>query len=435
MPLNILFLTQVLPWPLDAGPKSRAYYVLRALAREHRITLLSFVRASDSAAAVEHLRQVCDRVETVPMVRSRARDGWFLARSLAGPTPFVIERDRVDAMDRAIRTLVAETPFDAVHADQLWMANYALRACAAHAPGARPFSVLDQHNATWRIFDRLASGEPNPLKRRLLALESRKLARYEIETCRRFDAVTWVTQEDVDEMAAAANGLPVPNAGVIPICIDAAAEPPLDRAAHPRRLTFLGGLHYPPNAQGALWFAREVFPQVLAAVPDAKLTVIGRDPPAALHALGLPPGSLDVTGYVDDPLPYLRESAAFLVPLLAGGGMRVKILDGWRWGLPIISTSVGAEGIRYVGGRDLLVADDAESFAGAAVGLLTNPEMRECLGSAGRCWVEQAYHWPVVYQRWNELYDAARAPQANTVQAAPGQARTGQAHAPQRGAV
>ncbi len=407
--MRILFLTQVLPYPLDAGPKTRAYYVLRALAQSHRVTLLSFVRSSDSPAAVDHLRRFCARVETVPISRSRLRDGWFLARSLLGATPFVIARDRVAAMDQAIRGLVAEEPFDAVHADQLWMADYALAAQATHPPGAQPVSVLDQHNATWRIFDRLASGEPNPLKRSLLAVESRKLARFELDVCRRFDAVTWVTQEDVDEMAAAAGGLPVPNAGVIPICIDADAEPPIERAAQPRRVTFLGGLHYPPNAQGILWFAQQIFPSVLAAAPDAVLTVIGRDPPAALQTLGLPSGALDVAGYVDDPRPYLQQSAAFLVPLLAGGGMRVKIIDGWRWGLPIVSTRVGAEGIRYNDGRELLVADDPKTFAAAVVRLLRDPALQEQVGCAGRRWVEQEYHWPTVYRRWDDVYATARA--------------------------
>ena len=121
---SILFLTQVLPWPLDAGPKTRAYYVLRALAVEHDVTLLSFVRPTDTPAAIAHLETICHAVHTVPIVRSRLRDGLFLAQSLVSSTPFVIQRDRVPAMEQVLTRIIraqAESgaPFDAIHADQL----------------------------------------------------------------------------------------------------------------------------------------------------------------------------------------------------------------------------------------------------------------------------------------------------------------------------
>lgn len=399
--MNLLFLTQVLPWPLDAGPKTRAYFVLRKLAAAHNVTLLSFVRATDTPAAVEHLRSVCAAVHTVPMVRSRLRDVGFLARSLAGSTPFVIARDFVPAMAEVIRSLCAGQQFDAVHADQLWMAPYA--ELAAGASARRPALVLDQHNATYRIFERLAESETNVLLRPLYALEARKLARFEIDICRRFDRVVWVTAEDVDEMRRAARGGPVPSAGVIPICIDAEAEAPIPRSEPALRVTFLGGLHYPPNAQGILWFAREVMPPVLQRVPDALLTVIGKQPPAGLGS-NLPAANLEVTGFVADPAPWLAQTGAFVVPLLAGGGMRVKILDGWRWGLPIVSTTVGAEGINYCAGENILIADEPAALADAVVRLLTEPDFAAAVAAAGRRWVEEHYHWRTVYGRWLDLY-------------------------------
>ena len=400
--MNILFLTQVLPWPLDAGPKTRAYFVLRSLAERHQVTLLSFVRSTDTLHALDHLHSFCADVQTVPMVRSKLRDAAFLARSLLGATPFVIARDSVPLMKERIRSLCQAQQFDVVHADQLWMAPYAeLARTASQTP---PALVLDQHNATYRIFERLAEGESNPLRRILFALEARKLARFEVESCRRFDRVVWVTAEDVAEMGRAARAGPIPNSGVIPICIDAQAEAPIARADAGKRITFLGGLHYPPNAQGILWFAREIMPRVLEVAPDAVLTVIGKQPPADLHACGIPDANLDVTGFVADPTPWLAETAVFLVPLLAGGGMRVKILDGWRWGLPMVSTTVGAEGISFRPGKELLIADTPADFAAAVLRLLASPSEAAELGTAGRRWVEEHYHWRTVYQRWIELY-------------------------------
>jgi len=121
--MRILFLTQVLPYPLDAGPKIRACYTLRYLAQQHQVTLLSFVRPTDTPAQVEHLAQFCQAVHTVPMPRSRPRDALHLIGSLITGQSFIIRRDRVPAMARRVDELLATGEFDAVHTDQLWMAG------------------------------------------------------------------------------------------------------------------------------------------------------------------------------------------------------------------------------------------------------------------------------------------------------------------------
>jgi len=401
--MRILFLTQVLPYPLDAGPKIRAYYVLRHLAQQHHITLVSFVRASDTAESIAHLREFCTAVHTAPMPRSTMLDAVHLLRSLVSGQPFIIARDSVAAMRRLLTQLLDDSAFDAVHADQLWMAPYALWAQQIAGQNASPKTVLDQHNAVYMIPQRLARGERNPLKQGLLALETRKMRRYEIDTCRRFDEVVWVTQDDVDAVQKQTAAV-IPNSGIIPICGAPGEVPVVQRAPQARRVTFLGGLHYPPNAQGVLWFARHVFPQVLAQAPDAVLTVIGKQPPAALHALGIPPANLEVTGFVDDLKGYLQETAAFIVPLQAGGGMRVKILDAWTWGLPIVSTTVGAEGIETCDGQTMLIGDAPDEFARATIELLHNPTLRDDLVVAGRCWVKARYNWRTTYQAWNQIY-------------------------------
>ena len=404
--MRILFLTQVLPYPLDAGPKVRAYYVLRHLARHHAVTLVSFVRPTDTPAAVAHLQAFCCAIHTVPMARSRIKDLAWLGKSLVTAQPFLVARDWVPAMAHLLTQLgLADHGFDAIHADQLWMAPYALWA-GRHARGASPQLTLDQHNAVYLIPQRLAQEEANPVKRMLMQLEACKLARYESAICRQFDHVMWVTAEDyqaVGELDPAA-ATPLPKTGVIPICVDPAAEPPIQRQPQARRVTFIGGLHYPPNAQGVCWFAQQVFPQVLAAAPDAILTVIGKQPPALLKRLGLPVQNLALPGFVTDVRPYLAESAAFVVPLHAGGGMRVKILDAWRWGVPLVSTTVGAEGIHLQPGQNILLADTPAAFAQATVRLLQQPDVGAQMASAGRQWVTDQYNWHTRYELWDQIY-------------------------------
>jgi len=389
---RILFLSQLLPLPLDAGPKVRAYYVLRHLAEAgHDVTLACFVRPSDRESDVRALGRFCRHVATVPLRRSRAKDLRDGLRSLCSSSPFLILRDQVPAMAQGIRRLLEDGMWDAVHADQLWMAPYAARCSSA------PFKVLDQHNAVFRVPERLATHQRNPLAREFLRREAQKLAAFERETVGRFDRVVWVTEED----RAACS--PARGAGrrdpVIPIAVDPSATRPVDRP-RPFRVMFLGGLHWPPNAEAVQWFVTRVWPKVRAAVPDCAFTVIGRGSPGRLRDTS----GIEITGYAPDLGPSLAETAAFVVPLLTGAGMRVKILDAWCWELPVVSTSIGAEGLKGVHGENLLIADDPDAFAEHLIRVLRDGREASRIAHNGRATGEAWYDWRKVYRAWDSVY-------------------------------
>jgi len=332
------------------------------------------------------------------MRRSRLRDAKFLAQSLLTRQSFLIIRDELPAMTAKLKELAGTKSFDAVHADQLWMAQYALAAKAV-SPASK--LILDQHNAVYLIPQRLAESTSNPIKNLFLNRESHAMAAFEVDVCRRFDHVVWVTQEDYEAVStlpkAKTNGL-APST-VIPICADPTRIKPVEKAANKKRVTFLGGLHWPPNAEGIVWFAQHVFPQIRAQIPEAVLTVIGKNPPMGLEGDGV-----EVTGYVDDPLPYLTETAAFVVPLHAGGGMRVKILDAWSWGLPIVSTTIGAEGIETQHEQNILIADTPADFAQAVIRVLNDPILSQQLEQSGRQTVLEKYNWRRIYPAWDDVY-------------------------------
>lgn len=400
--MKILFLSQLVPYPINAGPKVRSYYVLRYLAEAgHEVTLAAFRRESDTEEAIEHLSQYCSAVHTVMMHRSKIQDIFSLLASQVNGVPFLIRRDSVAEMHQLLKDLMARNDFDAVHVDQLWMAQYAL-GLKDQSPSERCLDmVLDQHNAVFLIPQRLAADTNNPLKRIVLNLESRRLAQYEAQVCSQFNQVVWVTLEDQQAVRRQGGFQEAERVReqVIPICVDAVDKLRVVRGERPFRITFLGGLHWPPNAQGVLWFAANVFSQVRAVVPDVTLTIIGKDPPAGLTLEGV-----EVTGYVEDLQPLLRETAVFIVPLLAGGGMRVKILDAWNWGLPIISTTIGAEGISAVHEENMLIADSPEVFAQATIRLLKEPELAEKLVNNGRQTLNELYNWQTVYRAWDSVY-------------------------------
>ncbi|MFZ0429136.1 MAG: glycosyltransferase family 4 protein [Acidobacteriota bacterium] len=408
--MRILFLTQVLPFPLDAGPKIRAYYVLRHLvASGHDVCLVSFIRNDDRPEYVAHLRDLCSAVYTVPIHRSRLQDGRMLLYSLLARRPFLIVRDQVPAMNLKIREVLASgPPVDAIHADQLWMAPYALFAREQSAPQV-PLMVLDQHNAVFQIPERLADAEGSAWRRKLLRMEAKKLACFEKDVCSQIDRVVWVTAEDPQALYRdeRANGnAPAPDT-VIPIAMETPTRSGARVASgsgSKRRITFMGGLHWPPNLQGILWFKNEVWPRIKDRLPGAILTVIGRHPAPELAKSD---DSIEVTGYLYDPASYLDESLVFIVPLHAGGGMRVKILEAWARGLPVVSTTIGSEGIDTRHLSNIYLADGCEDFAEAVVKVAGNTELADRLVEGGRQTLESTYDWRRAYLAWNDVYPCA----------------------------
>ena len=407
---RILFLTQVLPFPLDAGPKVRAYYMLRHLSARHEVTLVSFVRPDDSPAAVDHLRGFCHAVHTVPMRRSPWRNARAAARGLLGGLPVVVARDEIAQMSQTVRRLACAGPVDVVHADQLSMAGYGqMAACAGNGrPSRRPRTLLDAHNAVHILARRMAEAEPNPLRRAVMAREAHAFARYEAGMCRAYDAVLTVTDEDrqlllrlLGEGQAAERHCKF---SVVPISVDPQAVHPVERRpGGPPTILHLGTMFWPPNVAGVLWFAREALPLIHRHCADARFVIVGKKPPQEVRALAAD-SRIEVAGYVSDPAPLLAAADVFVVPLHSGSGMRVKILDAWLWGLPVVSTPIGAEGIACHDGEDILIAADAAAFAEATLRLLRDPALNQRLRTRGRAWVEQNYAWQVVYQRADEVY-------------------------------
>lgn len=397
---RVLYLTQVLPYPLNTGARVRQYYVLRQLARKHDVTLVSFVRADDKPEHVSHLKGLCAEVYTVPMQRSRARDVRAAIKGLITDQPIVIVRDEVAAMAQLIDRLLADERYDVVQADQVAMAQYGLR-------GHGLKRVLDLHNAMYLVSERLAQNQTNPVMRLIAQREARALAKYEAALCAKYDRVVFVTDEDrsLIEQQIDRFGVQVDRArfSTIPICVDPTDKRVIAPVDRPFRVTALGVMFWPPNAEGVAWFAEEIWPRVQAAQPAAVLTVVGKNPPDYLTRLN-GQNHIEVTGFVPDVNRLLAETAVFIVPLRAGGGMRVKILDTWCWGLPIVSTSIGAEGIEIRDGENILIADTPADFGAAVSRVLSDPQLNDCLRRNGRQWVEDRYDWLKVYRAWDDVY-------------------------------
>lgn len=397
--MEVLLLTQIVPFPPDSGPKIKTFHVIQSLSQRHNITLACFVRSQQEVEQAMELKEYCKEVHPVPLRRSVIRDGYFLGRSLVSSQPFLILRDFYPAMKDAVRRTSNERRFDIVHADQLSMAQYGLMASGK----AR---IFDAHNAVWSIVRRLSQVERLGPKKLLLDLEWHKMRRYEGWVCGQFDHVLSVTREDAEALQSAAGARPLQST-IIPIAVDVLGSRPLERRPEAKHIISVGTMFYPPNIDGVLWFIKEVFPLVKQGSPETKFYVVGARPPRVIQELAEHDPSIVVTGYVDDLRPLLQDSALLVVPLRSGSGMRVKILESFAWGLPIVSTTIGYEGIEVTPGQDILAADSPQEFARAALEIIRNSDLAQRISQNGRRLAEEKYDWRAVCERLNGVYEQA----------------------------
>ena len=403
--MNILFLTQILPYPPNSGPKVKTWHVLKYLSQcGHKITLASFVRPEE-LPYIEEVRQVCASVHPVPLRRSRISDIGYLLRSQLTGRPFLVERDDIREMRSLVERIVTSEEVDVIHADQLTMTQFALP--FARRASGRPALVFDAHNAVWTITERMKQNSPFYLRLPLL-LETKRIKRYEGMIIHDFDTTFAVTELDRQALtdAVPANGSTLSNPiTVIPIAVDTDQIRPVARRAGSLNLLTMGTLYYPPNADGIRWFVEEVFPLVRSKVPGVTLTIIGKNPPNDFLKLAEDKSNgILVTGFVPELDPYFAEAALTVIPVRAGGGMRVRILEAFARATPVVTTTVGLEGIQAEPGKDVLVADSPYDFANAVCHALGDEALQTQLSTNGRLLVESRYDWHVTLKALENVY-------------------------------
>jgi glycosyltransferase involved in cell wall biosynthesis len=331
------------------------------------------------------------------MERGLIKDVLALLLSFFSGIPWVITRDHRAAMLTLVQNLTHNTAFDVIHADQLNMAQFA----AAVKGGLK---VVDLHNALWLLYKRMAETERQGPKKWLFERDWRLLKGYEGKICRDFDRVIAVSEVDKAAIAEVAGaGVDI---FVMPIAVDIDETRPVQRAPSANRIVHIGTMFWPPNVDGILWFAREVFQLVKAQKPDVGFDIIGARPPEEVVRLSVEDPGIRVTGFVSDVKDYLEQAGVLIVPVRAGGGMRVKILNQLSQQLPIVTTTIGCEGIMVENGKHVLIADRPQDFARAIIQILDNPSLADSLGKAGRELIAEQYDYRKVCSQLEQVYQA-----------------------------
>ena len=374
-------------WPVNTGGRIRSFHMLRELSRRHEATLLTTHAPSEDPRALAAALPGCEVVSVpwAPAKRGSARFALALARSWLSPLPVDLYKSRVPALGREVERRLAGRGVDLVVADFLLAARNVARAAA-------PPTVLFAHNVEHVIWQRMGEVERRAWRRVLLALESRKMRRYEARACASAQLTIVVSDADRRVLAAAA---PDARVRAVPTGVDVDYFAPDGVAEVPGRLVFTGSMDWYPNEDGIAHFIEAVLPRVRREVPDASLTVVGRNPSARLRGAAAAAG-VHVTGLVDDVRPHMAEAAVYVVPLRIGGGTRLKIFEALSMAKAVVSTAVGAEGLPLAPGRHFLQADDPAAFAAAVTALLCDAGRRRAIGAAGRRLVEERYSWSKV---------------------------------------
>lgn len=396
--------------PVDTGGKIRSFNILRHLARDHEITLLSYYGGRRDTAYEAAITEQLPRAQTV----HTATPEGTLAQSLdyilrlPSPAPYAVRKFTHPEVRGAVGRWLNDRSLDVAVCDFL--------SASLNFPDESTVPVvLFQHNVETILWRRMAHTEKAPLRKLAYAIEAWKMAIYETRTLRRFQHVIAVSDHDRNAMLTLSSGCPIT---VVPTGVDTEkyhVAPPA--SGNPPLVVFTGSMDWEPNIDAVEYFCREIWPAVLASFPDARFQIVGRNPHPRVRRLAS--ASVEVTGAVSSVTDYLRSATVVIVPLRIGGGTRLKIFEAMAMAKALVSTPIGAEGLHVTHGRDLLIGDNADSFATSILRLLRDPELRRSYEQNAAA-LAARYDWSQIARRFAEvLRDAAASFRAGKSQQGP----------------
>jgi glycosyltransferase involved in cell wall biosynthesis len=367
------------------GPARRHLHLFEEISRRHTVSIITLGGPADRE---QFEREHGGRYERAVFIRKRPRvaellvGGWYLITLRC-----VFRRLHMRAMQQAIDRAVAGGRFDAVYFSTVLLGYYRV------PPGVR--TVGDAHNVEHEVLGRAAAFARNPVQKAYFELQARVTKRDEESLARRFSEV-WATSARDAECFAVARGdrgvAVVPN-GIR--CQTPSLSPPCQVPLRTREvgpvLVFVGLMSYFPNSDAVGYFLDRIFPLIAARVPNARFLVVGANPSRRLRSSAK--ANVTVVGRVPSVEPYLREASAFVVPLRCGGGTRVKVLEAMAHGVPVVSTTLGCEGLAVRDGESVLLADTPETFAAAVIRVCSDGPLARRLAAGGTDLVHAEYDW------------------------------------------
>jgi len=385
---NILFICPYIPCVGVHAGAGRMYTMIKLLAQRHQVSVVTFVDKESELKYVPELEKYCQEVVAIH------RKPPYWRRHPLVLEPFVVGEFNSSPIGAEIHRLLSERDFDIIQVEYTQMAQY--------VPNTwRSCTLLTEHEVAFATHRRAFESLPFSWEKFRALMGWLMMIDYELKACRRFDRIVALTDADRKELLSFEPKLDIE---VVPMAIDSSCFMPQDVSEEPNSLVFIGYFRHSPNVHGIMRFCREILPLIRQDIPDTKLFIVGSSPPDEIIRLGKM-DNVVVTGWVEDVKPYIARSSVYIAPLWLGTGMRVKILEAWGMAKPVVTTSVGSQGIDCTPGEDVLIADDPQGFAAQTVRLLRDEALREKLGKNGRKQVQAKYDWEIVIRQVEEMYD------------------------------
>lgn len=390
---RLLFVSPRFLFPTDQGGKIRTTQILKGMkGGRFEIVLASPVPAGGEQRFAGELKQVCDRFVSWPEINSGRLSSLLRLRHLAVSEPVSVASDRSAAGMRVIEAEMSRKPsvavFDFLHSVVI-------------APDALPCpGVLFTHNVEAEIFERHAKVAADPVKRAIWRSQFRKMDAFERAAVQRFETVVAVSERDAAAFTkmAGAGEIATITTGVD---LDFFSYAPPGDEEH---IVFTGAMDWLANIDGIEFLMQEVWPLIARRRPQAKMTVVGRNPAPSLieraKSRNLP---WTFTGFVDDIRPYVHGAAAYVVPLRVGGGTRIKVYEAMAMGVPLVSTDLGVEGLALTPDEHYLHGESPEALADALARLLEDRDLRQRLSRQARQYVEENFCASGVARQFEEI--------------------------------
>lgn len=393
--MKVLFIAALSPYPAVSGGQRLTRDEIEVYARFATVDLLSYYEQTDETAVPlmrEHLANICRKMDFVPSAtkfgKNKAQQLALYARSFLGAVPFRVQKFAIPAMQKLIGQYIASEKYDIVHFEHLSSTAFI---DTARQSGAQ--IIVTEQNVEWEIFARYEKNAKNPLLRALHRREAAKLRQFENATLNKADLI--VALSDRDKQIFQDDGVKPP-IYVFQRPTELSDQPITSFERARPEVATLGALSSPAREHGTLWMHEHVWPLVRKQLPEATWHIIGMDPPDSIRNLH---NSRDILvhGFIEDLNAKLIHCRAVAVPLLIGGGIRIKILDMLSLGMPCVSTTVGAQGLENNG---IVISDDPQRFAEGIVQCLSSPDQWNAMSSAGRRFILENYSPEAVAQAY-----------------------------------
>ncbi len=394
--MNILYVTQKFPYPLNDGGNIRSFHILKQLAKKHSVSLISTVSDKIKNTDLAVLKKICNKVTVFPEPKGgRLLLTYSLFRSLIGKYPYFMYKNFSRQILSEICRQLRDKDYQAIHFNHIDTAIY-----VNYLPQNNIHTVLDSHNVLSLIVKRLYEQEKNTLKKKYIYAQWQKTVKIEKKLCEKMNTCLVCSDNDAAQLAKLSGKCRIE---VIPNGVDL-NRPALSAACDTVSLVYIGAMDYLPNYQAALYFCKDVLPIVQDKIPQIKFYIIGRNPIAAIRQLNNK-DNIIILDKVANIRDCLNSRQILVVPLQLGGGTRLKILDAISYKLPVVSTSVGAEGLDLVSGKHIIIADRPDDMAKRIIKVCQNNTLRQRLIKNAYQQIERKYEWNIIGNSLLKVYN------------------------------